>query len=89
VKRRREVIRKPHRTPRKLTHRLQREINELLNVHEVAEMFDRTTMTISLWRRQQNMPTLTMQQGGRTIHRFVPRDVKLWAKAAGKTIVTD
>ena len=69
------------------TKRLQREVDQLLDVHQVARLFGRTTMTISLWRRQQKMPTVTMIKGERTIYRFVPDDVVKWARKTGKTIV--
>jgi hypothetical protein len=67
------------------TQRLQRQLDDLLDVHQCADLFDRTPMTISLWRRYYHMPTVVVnQQGARAIHRFVREDVKRWAKAVLK-----
>jgi len=62
------------------SHQIQRLLNDLLTTRDLTRMFKKTSMTISLWRRQRGMPAIVLQFGRRNVIRFVARDVQEWAR---------
>ena len=62
------------------SRQIQHQLDSLLTAQDLARMFKRTSMTISLWRRQRDLPAIVMQFGRRNVVRFVARDVQEWAR---------
>lgn len=57
------------------------QLSSLWTTADLCRLFDRTPMTITLWRRNKNLPTITIPGGLKPTVRFVPADVLAWAKA--------
>ena len=59
---------------------LQQRLDGLLTTEEVAKRFNRSVMTISLWRRQRGLPAIEIPIGRRILTRFIGPDVAYWAR---------
>ena len=62
------------------THKLQRQLDNLLTTAELAEHFQVTTMTIFNWRRYHNLPCITLRSDAKPSVRYDLQDVKRWAR---------
>lgn len=62
------------------SYQIQHELDNLLTTRDLTQMFRKTSMTISLWRRQRDLPAIVLLFGRRNVVRFVARDVRAWAR---------
>lgn len=62
------------------SRQIQQLLDSLLTTYDLARKFKRTSMTISLWRRQRDLPAVVIKFGRRNVIRFVARDVQEWAR---------
>lgn len=66
---------------------LQAELDKLLTVHDMCDMFGITAMTLYTWRKERSLPTVQIKGGPRenmrASIRFHPDDVAAWAKTQG------
>lgn len=61
-------------------------LNELLTTSDVCHMFNRSEMTIWLWRKNLNMPYIVIPGTERQTIRYDKDEVTTWAKKQGKEI---
>lgn len=62
--------------------------DNLLTTDDITEMFNVSKMTIYLWRRNHDMPFITLPGGSRPPIRFLEEDIKKWAHEHNKEMVT-
>jgi len=62
---------------------LQRKTQELWTTRDLAVLFNRTPMTIYLWRRDRGLPAVVIKGAARPAVRFIPADVRAWASRNG------
>lgn len=60
--------------------RLETQLQDLWTTNDLCRLFNRTAMTITLWRRHKNLPTIIIPGGLRPNVRFRPKDVLKWAE---------
>jgi len=68
------------------TKRLQKELNACWTVQVMSSIFEVSTTTIHDWRRDLNLPAVVIPGESRPALRFVPSEVKVWAKAYNKSM---
>jgi len=64
---------------------LQKQLNALWTVQDVCAEYGVTPMTVHLWRTNRSMPAVVINGHGRPAVRFVPAEVRKWAKDKGVT----
>ena len=65
---------------------LRQQLRTLWTTEEVAARFEVTTMTIHNWREKDGLPALTLPGAGRPAIRYIPDEVRQWAKSKGKRL---
>ena len=60
---------------------LQQQLSELWTVNDICARYGVTKMTVFLWRRDRGLPAVVIEGEKRPSIRFVPDDVKAWARA--------
>jgi hypothetical protein len=58
-------------------------LEELWTVQELARRAHRTAYTIHLWRANKGLPAVVIPGDQRATIRFVPNDVRKWARSEG------
>lgn len=62
------------------TAELQKALDGLWNIRDVARLFGKTAMTLNTWRQQHpDFPVIAVPGDRRPAIRFVPEDVLIWA----------
>jgi hypothetical protein len=56
-------------------------LDECWTTQELTRKFRVTAMTINTWRRQKDLPCIPIRGDVRPSLRFVPDEVRAWAKA--------
>lgn len=59
---------------------LQATLDALSTTQDLCRMFERTPMTIHLWRKHKDLPAIVIPGESRPTIRFVIGDVLAWAK---------
>ena len=72
--------------------KLQSELDKLWTCQDLRRRLrvkDRapSMMTIHLWRKHKGLPSIVIKGDSRPSVRFVPEEVRSWAKQAGLTLV--
>lgn len=67
---------------------IQKNVNELLTLKQVAKMFRVSEMTVYTWKRWQKLPFIVIPSDQRPAIRFHPVDVAKWAKREGIAVPT-
>lgn len=62
------------------TERLEREISKLWTAIDVQRVLRISHQTLQVWRRDYNLPTVCIRGDTRPALRFVPKDVRTWAR---------
>lgn len=62
------------------TNYLQALMDETWTTTELARRARCTTMTIHTWRKKAGLPSIVIKGDSRPAVRFVPADVKAWAR---------
>lgn len=62
---------------------LQRLLERCWTIHDLSEMFQVSGMTIHNWRAYRGLPALVIPGDSRPALRFVPSEVRKWAKENG------
>lgn len=68
------------------SNKLQEQLNSMLTTADLCRMFQKTPMTIHLWRKNKGLPAVVIPGGKRPTVRFVAKDVIRWAKKNGYEI---
>jgi hypothetical protein len=71
------------------SRQIQHQLDNLLTAQDLSRMFRKTSMTISLWRRQRDLPAVVIKFGRRNVVRFVAREVQEWARKNEIPMVKD
>jgi len=61
-------------------------LQSLLNTRDLAKMFDRSSLTIHLWKKKFGLPYIRIPGAGRDTIRYDKKAVKAWAKENDKEI---
>lgn len=62
------------------TKELERAINKLWTTADVQRALGRSHQTIKTWRKDYNLPTVCIRGDAKPALRFVPEDVRAWAR---------
>ena len=68
------------------TKKLESEISRLWTVSDMERKFRVTYQTLKNWRRDKDLPTVCIRGEAKPALRFVPVDVRAWARQHGITI---
>jgi hypothetical protein len=62
---------------------IQKQVDGLWTVGDLRHRFRVTGMTVHLWRTNRGLPAVVIGGGLRPTIRFVPAEVRTWAKSVG------
>lgn len=65
---------------------LQKQLEGLWTTQDLIRRFRVTAMTIHQWRQTRNLPALVLEGAGRPAIRYVPDDIRNWAKASKQSL---
>ena len=65
------------------TEELQKKLKDLWTMQDLERKFKRSPMTVYSWARRGDLPVVVIPGTARPTLRFVPEDVKKWAKKNG------
>ena len=65
---------------------LQALLDKLWTTQDLMRAFKRTAMCIYQWRIREDLPAVVVTGAGRNAVRFIPAEVRAWAKTTGKRI---
>jgi hypothetical protein len=65
---------------------LQKELDDLWSSQDLVTLFKVSAMTLHTWRKSHGLPHVDIRGMTRSSIRFVPDEVRQWAKEHGKTI---
>ena len=63
------------------------QIDSLLTVGEMAKAFGVSGQSIRLWVAERNLPCIKLKGDERNVLRFIPTEVKAWAKENEQPVV--
>lgn len=67
---------------------LEKALSELLTIKQLCKMFRVSEMTVYTWKRYRGLPVITVPGDARPAIRFLPEEVRQWAKREGIAVPT-